>query len=214
MPVSTAAKISALSANFHSQRRLAELLGVSPAQITRWRMGQGIDELNARRVDLLELVMSSLLRLYSPEAAELWLQGANPHLVEALAPFRATGRLSASMLVREGQPLALTRLELDDHGGLVDLDSPQVLIDVGLRPSQVATGARTVTQAYAERIFDEHPHALGLRWWSTIEASFTNLTLYDRAVPHMRFIEATRLTVEHQAVREAAAVLGLMARER
>jgi uncharacterized protein (DUF2384 family) len=80
MPVSTAAKISALSANFHSQRRLAELLGVSPAQITRWRMGQGIDELNARRVDLLELVMSSLLRLYSPEAAELWLQGANPHL--------------------------------------------------------------------------------------------------------------------------------------
>ena len=80
MPVSTAAKVSALSADFHSQRRLAELLEVSPAQVTRWRRGLGIDELNARRVDLLELVMSSLLRLYSPEAAELWLQGANPHL--------------------------------------------------------------------------------------------------------------------------------------
>jgi uncharacterized protein (DUF2384 family) len=80
MPVSTAEKISALSEDFHSQRRLAELLGVSPAQITRWRRGQGIDEANARRVDLLELVMSSLLRLYSPDAAELWLHGANPHL--------------------------------------------------------------------------------------------------------------------------------------
>jgi hypothetical protein len=80
MPVSTAEKVLALSEDFHSQRGLAELLGVSPAQVTRWRRGQGIDEANARRVDLLELVMSSLLRLYSPEVAELWLHGVNPHL--------------------------------------------------------------------------------------------------------------------------------------
>jgi uncharacterized protein (DUF2384 family) len=80
MPVSTAEKVVALSEDFHSQRRLAELLGVSPAQVTRWRRGQGIDEVNARRVDLLELVMSSLLRLYSPEAAGLWLRGVNPYL--------------------------------------------------------------------------------------------------------------------------------------
>ena len=80
MPVSTAEKVVALSEDFHSQRRLAELLGVSPAQVTRWRRGQGIDEANARRVDLLELVMSSLLRLYSPETAELWLHGLNPAL--------------------------------------------------------------------------------------------------------------------------------------
>jgi len=80
MPISTAEKIVALSEDFHSQRRLAKLLGVSPAQVTRWRQGRGIDEANARRVDLLELVMSSLLRLYSPEAAELWLLGVNPHL--------------------------------------------------------------------------------------------------------------------------------------
>lgn len=80
MPVSTAEKVTALSEDFRSQRRLAELLDVSPAQITRWRRGRGIDELNAERVDLLELVMSSLLRLYPPEAAELWLHGVNPHL--------------------------------------------------------------------------------------------------------------------------------------
>jgi uncharacterized protein (DUF2384 family) len=80
MPVSTAEKITAVSEEFQSQRRLAELLGVSPAQVTRWRRGQGIDEVNARRVDVLELAMSSLLRLYSSEAAELWLKGMNPHL--------------------------------------------------------------------------------------------------------------------------------------
>lgn len=82
MPVSTVEKVVALSEDFHSQRRLAELLDVSPAQITRWRRGQGIDEANAQRVDLLELVMSSLLRLYSPEAAELWLTGLNPFLAD------------------------------------------------------------------------------------------------------------------------------------
>jgi uncharacterized protein (DUF2384 family) len=80
MPVTTAEKVHALSRDFGSQRRLAELLDVSPAQVTRWRRGQGIDELNAERVDLLELVMSNLLRLYSTEATERWLVGLNPHL--------------------------------------------------------------------------------------------------------------------------------------
>jgi uncharacterized protein (DUF2384 family) len=80
MPVRTADKVVALSHDFRSQRRLAELLDVSPAQITRWRNGRGIDEANASRVDLLELVMASLLRLYSPGAAEDWLLGVNPHL--------------------------------------------------------------------------------------------------------------------------------------
>ena len=80
MPVTTAEKVQALSRDFGSQRRLAELLGVSPAQVTRWRRGQGIDEVNAQRVDLLELVMAQLLRLYSAEAAERWLIGLNPHL--------------------------------------------------------------------------------------------------------------------------------------
>ena len=78
MPITTADKVQALSRDFGSQRRLAELLGVSPAQVTRWRQGQGIDELNAERVDLLELVMSNLLRVYPTAAAERWLVGLNP----------------------------------------------------------------------------------------------------------------------------------------
>jgi len=80
MPVTTAAKVQALSLDFGSQRRLAELLGVSPAQVTRWRRGQGIDELNAERVDLLELVMSNLLRVYPTAAAEQPALGSNPGL--------------------------------------------------------------------------------------------------------------------------------------
>ena len=42
MPVTTVEKVTALSRDFGSQRRFAELLDVSPAQVTRWRRGQGI----------------------------------------------------------------------------------------------------------------------------------------------------------------------------
>jgi uncharacterized protein (DUF2384 family) len=80
MPVATAVKVEALTADFRSQRRLAGVLGVSPAQVTRWTRGQGIDPENAERLDLLELAMSFLLRLYEPETAERWLFGVNPHL--------------------------------------------------------------------------------------------------------------------------------------
>src|SRR3954470_14863065 len=80
MPVATAEKVKALSKDIGSQRKLAELLGVSPAQVTRRRQGKGIDTVTAARVDLLELVMSQLLRMYPPEVAGMWLRGFNPHL--------------------------------------------------------------------------------------------------------------------------------------
>lgn len=80
MPVPTDVKVAALSRDFGSQRRLADLLGVDPAQVTRWQRGQGIDTVNAERVDLLELVMAHLLRLYPIEAAQRWLLGMNPSL--------------------------------------------------------------------------------------------------------------------------------------
>lgn len=80
MPVTTALKVEALAHDFRSQRRLADALGVSPAQVSRWRRGQGIDPANAERLDLLELTMSFLRRLYEPETAEKWLVGLNPHL--------------------------------------------------------------------------------------------------------------------------------------
>jgi DNA-binding transcriptional regulator YdaS (Cro superfamily) len=80
VPVATAEKVRALSQDFGSQRKLAQLLDVSPAQITRWIRGKGIDALNADRVDALEVVMSQLLRMYTPEVAGSWLRGLNPHL--------------------------------------------------------------------------------------------------------------------------------------
>jgi transcriptional regulator with XRE-family HTH domain len=80
VPVAAAIKVEALSRDFRSQRRLAEALGVSPAQVSRWRRGQGLDPENAERLDVLELVMSSLGRLYESDVVGQWLFGANPQL--------------------------------------------------------------------------------------------------------------------------------------
>ena len=80
MPVALAQKVEALTVDFRSAARLADLLGVSRSQVTRWLRGAGIDPLNAEKVDLLELVWSSVLRIYDREAALAWLFGVNPLL--------------------------------------------------------------------------------------------------------------------------------------
>ncbi len=53
------------------------------------------------------------------------------------------------------------------------------------------------------------PGALGLRWWSTLEASLINVTLYGRAAARLRFRQARPLTLAHHAVAESAGMLGL-----
>ena len=80
VPLATARKVEALRADFRSAAQLADMLGVSRSQVTRWLRGGGIDPLNAERVDLLELVWSSLLRVYDRKAALSWLFGINPRL--------------------------------------------------------------------------------------------------------------------------------------
>jgi len=80
MPVASTKKIEALKADFRSAAQLADLLGVSRSQITRWLRGAGMDPLNAEKVDLLELVWANLLRLYEREAALAWIFGLNPLL--------------------------------------------------------------------------------------------------------------------------------------
>src|ERR671910_1321476 len=100
MPVVTARKIEALRADFRSAAQLANMLGVSRSQVTRWLRGAGIDPLNAEKVDLLELVWSNVLRLYDRDAALAWLFGVNPQLgdrrpIDLIRGGRAEGLMRA-----------------------------------------------------------------------------------------------------------------------
>lgn len=129
-------------------------------------------------------------------------------IVEQLARFRGR-RLTAAMLRRRGLPLALAEIELDDEAVLVDLDDPAILQRESLRPSRVATRDRSLTQQQALGLYRRHRDAAGLRWWSTWEALWANVTLFDRARPMLRLMAARELTLETPALAEAADLFAL-----
>ena len=129
-------------------------------------------------------------------------------LVEQLAGLRGTS-IQRSDLVRHGDPLALAALELDDGADLVDLDDPSVLAREGLRPSRVATHDRATTQGQASELFQRHGEVVGLRWWSTFESLWANITLFDRAETALEVADVQQLDVADDVVREAAEFLGL-----
>jgi hypothetical protein len=129
-------------------------------------------------------------------------------IVEQLAAFRGQ-RLAASMLRRRGLPLALAEIQLDDAAMLVDLDDPAVLRRERLRPSRVATRDRSVTQPQALGLYRRLPNAAGFRWWSTWEALWTNVTLFDRAKGILRLVDVRELTLRDSALLQAADWFGL-----
>jgi hypothetical protein len=130
-------------------------------------------------------------------------------VAESLAPYRGSGTFSSSMLVRAGLPLAISELELSDDVEVADLDDPAVLVAEGLRPSRVATRQRSVTQRTAAGLFERHRDAAALLWWSTLEASWLNATIFDRAAASLSVRRTEKLTQDHPLVREAAAFLAL-----
>lgn len=124
-------------------------------------------------------------------------------IVEQLARFRGQ-RLSAHLLRRRGLPLALAELELTGDAALVDLDNPAVLRREKLRPSVVATRHRDITQPQARALHARHPGAAGLRWWSTYEALWMHVTVFDRAAGQLRLKQVRALTIDDPTVVEAA----------
>jgi hypothetical protein len=113
------------------------------------------------------------------------------------------------MLTQLGRPLALAELALPDDAVVVDLDDPTVLASAGLRPSRVATRTRTVTQGIAADLYRDDADAVGLRWWSTIESSWINWTLFDRAGGAITLTRVAELRIDDAVVRDAAGLLGL-----
>ena len=127
-------------------------------------------------------------------------------VVEQLARFRGSV-LVPQILERRRLPLALATLEVPGRPALVDLDDPGVLSAHALRPSLVATRHRDVTQPQALALY--RAGAAGIRWWSTFEATWANVTLFDRGTRRLRLGDIAALDVGHAAVREAADFLGI-----
>jgi hypothetical protein len=129
-------------------------------------------------------------------------------VLEQLLRFR-TQRLSPALLRRRGLPLALAELHLSDEAMLLDLDNPVMLGRERLRPSMVATRRRSLTQEQARTIYERDRRIAGLKWWSTYESLWANVTVFDRAAPRLRVVSVRALTIDHPVVAETADLLGL-----
>lgn len=112
-------------------------------------------------------------------------------------------------LERNGLRLAVVGVEARIEGRLWDLDEPRVLLERNLNPSVVATRRRETTQRWAAELFRARAGRDGIRWWSTLEASWMHVTLFDRALPRLLAGAPERLGVGHAVVRRAAEAVGV-----
>jgi hypothetical protein len=119
-----------------------------------------------------------------------------------------TQRVLPHHLTSEGSPYALASIE-EASLELVNLDDPRNLVSRGMRPSGVATRARRSTQRLALGLHGEGVD--GFEWWSTIEASWINVTAFaDRVGGRLSVLgEPERLRIDHPVVREAAEAVGV-----
>jgi hypothetical protein len=137
--------------------------------------------------------------LYAPRALQGGGRHDNPDHFTALYASRAARSALAERLQRfrgreisdehltrpDGRRFALVAIEDSRLGALVDLDEPTELVRRDLRPSSIATGQRAITQPIALVLFREGGPGFG--WWSTIEATWANVTLFaERAVRELR----------------------------
>lgn len=108
-----------------------------------------------------------------------------------------------------GARYALHRFSIEDECPIIDLDDSQTLVDYGLRPTQIVTPNRSLSQRWALKLYeDKNPSSgyawHGIRWWSRTHSDWPVLGLF-RCIPE--YIDTEHLSIKHPAVRDAAAVL-------
>jgi hypothetical protein len=130
-------------------------------------------------------------------------------VAERLRWFRGQRLTDGEIRRADGRRYALASIEDAAAGDIVDLDDPAALAHRDLRPSQVATGNRGVTRPIALALFEEG--VAGFAWWSTLEASWPNVTLFaERAWPGLSVAAPPQpLSVDLPVVKDAAEGLGI-----
>jgi hypothetical protein len=130
-------------------------------------------------------------------------------VAERLLRFRGQTLADADLIRADGRAYALARIDDSGVGDVADLDDPQELVVRRLRPSWVATADRSVTQPIALQIFREG--RAGLVWWSTVESSWPNITLFaERAIPRLRLSGSPEvLSTTHVLIRTVADRFGI-----
>ena len=89
---------------------------------------------------------------------------------------------------------ALARFHLSNDIPLCNLDDPQQLLNLGLRPSDVVSRDYTRSRAWALRIYQRKLWS-GIRWWSYYDSMWASLGLWD--VGQLTLADITPLTLDN-----------------
>jgi hypothetical protein len=100
-----------------------------------------------------------------------------------------------------GSARAMARYQLAEDARICDLDDPQQLAALELRPSDVVTRDYARSRAWARRIHEQGTWA-GVRWWSYYDSKWASFGLWDLA--GLAVEEITLLTLEDPALQEAS----------
>jgi hypothetical protein len=95
-----------------------------------------------------------------------------------------------------GARYSLHTFSVPDNCPIIDLDDAQSLLDRGLRPTQIVSLNRTVTQAWAKRLFHEPgatgPAWHGARWWSRLYPDWPVIGLWRTKPSYVRNLTSGR----------------------
>lgn len=100
-----------------------------------------------------------------------------------------------------GSARAIARYGLAEGAPSCNLDDPEQLLALGLRPSDVVSRDYTRSRAWAQRIYVQGRWS-GLRWWSYYGPAWSNFGLWD--IGHLAVGEVTPLRLDHTALLEAS----------
>lgn len=106
----------------------------------------------------------------------LYLAETPDHAIgEKIARFRGTA-LRKVHLQEFGHPLALVEVSIPVGPAIADLCDPEVLVEVGAGPDEIAARSRETTRSIARRLFDAG--YAGLRWWSAFFGQWHGVVLF------------------------------------
>lgn len=137
----------------------------------------------------------------------IYLSSAPPGAVaEALGNLRLW---TPRMFVRPDLPgsvRAIAAYELHDSRSVFDLDDTDALKALGLRPSQVVTRERRVTQRWALAIYEQRKWS-GVRWWSYYDPRWYSYAIWELAKLAVKRDTIRALTIDDPVVLETSDVL-------
>ena len=99
-----------------------------------------------------------------------------------------------------GSVRAIARYRLPAESRVCNLDDPQRLLALGLRPSDVVSRDYAHTRAWALRLYRQGAW-IGIRWWSYYDPRWASFGLWKTG--SLKVTDVTRLSLSHPALLEA-----------